>query len=73
LILACLAKDPAERPADAATIEQTLTLVVASEWSQARAKEWWDGHRTRISQRRSSIPVRGSETTLVPADDPLRL
>jgi serine/threonine-protein kinase len=73
LILACLAKDPGERPASATLIEQTLSEVAASDWGQAQAKEWWDGQRSRISARRSSIPIRGSETTLVPADDLSRI
>jgi eukaryotic-like serine/threonine-protein kinase len=70
LILACLAKDPNERPASASEIEQILSDVATSDWGQVRAKEWWEAQRPRISLKRGSVnPVRGSETTLVPADD----
>jgi hypothetical protein len=73
LILSCLAKDPDQRPASAGEIEQILSTVAASDWGQVQAKEWWEAQRPRISQKRSSVtPVRGSETTLVPADDLLR-
>jgi serine/threonine-protein kinase len=73
LILACLTKEPSERPASASLIEQTLSEVAASDWGQAQAKDWWEGQRSRITQKRNSAaPVRGSETTLVPADDLLR-
>jgi serine/threonine-protein kinase len=73
LILACLAKDPGERPASASEIEQILSDVATNRWGQAQAKDWWEEQRVRISQKRSSVsPVRGSETTLVPADDLLR-
>ncbi|MET0409945.1 MAG: serine/threonine-protein kinase [Polyangiaceae bacterium] len=73
LILSCLAKDPNERPASASEIEQILSTVAASDWGQVQAKEWWDSQRARITLKRSSVNmVRGSETTLVPADDLLR-
>ena len=42
LILRCLAKNPDERPRDAATLRrELLACSVASTWTQERASEWW--------------------------------
>ena len=47
LILACLAKDPDERPASAEELAQRLAAIgFEHEWDQARARGWWDLHRT---------------------------
>ncbi len=47
LILACLAKDPDERPASAEELAQRLAAIgFDREWDQARAKGWWNLHRT---------------------------
>jgi hypothetical protein len=42
LILSCLAKAPGERPADAATLADALTLAGADDWTQSDAKQWWE-------------------------------
>jgi serine/threonine-protein kinase len=42
LILRCLSKDPADRPADAAELAKLLAgLRVAMPWTELRAQEWW--------------------------------
>jgi len=42
LLLACLAKDPKDRPADAGTLRRRLEQVPLSErWDQDRAALWW--------------------------------
>jgi len=47
LILACLAKDPADRPQTAEELSARLGEVPASGgWSRARSREWWDLHMT---------------------------
>jgi serine/threonine-protein kinase len=44
-ILACLAKDPAERPASAEELAAALGGIGFSEpWTSARAAEWWQTH-----------------------------
>ena len=45
LVLACLAKDPAERPQSARELSLRLAEVEgASAWTQERAREWWATH-----------------------------
>lgn len=43
LVLRCLAKDPAERPSDAAELARALRQIrLAHPWTEARAHEWWN-------------------------------
>jgi serine/threonine protein kinase len=45
-ILACLAKNPADRPATAGVLSQQLGAVVTSErWTEEAAQAWWKSHR----------------------------
>jgi serine/threonine protein kinase len=46
LVLECLAKDPADRPASAAELSRRLGSAVAGEpWDQERAARWWQTHK----------------------------
>ena len=46
LVLECLEKDPANRPATADILAEGLTaLGIASQWTPARMRAWWDEHR----------------------------
>ncbi len=53
IVLACLAKEPADRPATADELADRLARVrAARDWTPERARAWWDTHRpatTRIS------------------------
>jgi serine/threonine protein kinase len=50
LVMACLEKDPDNRPQDA---EQLLAMVrrcrVADPWDGDRAKEWWESHLLELT------------------------
>jgi serine/threonine protein kinase len=53
LILQCLAKDPAERPASAVDLASRLAGTVPLDaWTADAAHAWWDQHR--INERKSS-------------------
>jgi serine/threonine-protein kinase len=41
LVLACLAKEPADRPANAATLAERLAMVVVEPWDEEQARQWW--------------------------------
>ncbi len=44
VVMACLAKDPADRPRDVDELSERLARCLESEpWSTADAKAWWDG------------------------------
>jgi serine/threonine-protein kinase len=45
LVLACLAKEPSERPQSARELLQRLSAIEGmSAWSEDRAREWWETH-----------------------------
>lgn len=45
ILLTCLEKDPARRPADAHALRQALEgLTVPEPWSEGQARDWWDRH-----------------------------
>ncbi|HJL14205.1 MAG TPA: serine/threonine-protein kinase [Sandaracinaceae bacterium LLY-WYZ-13_1] len=62
LVLACLAKDPADRPSDASAVERALRDTrLAERWTEADAAAWW------ASVRSSKAPAPALSPTL-PAD-----
>jgi eukaryotic-like serine/threonine-protein kinase len=49
LLLACLAKKPEGRPASAHVLRERLRACAgAGSWTNARAAEWWAGHRHQL-------------------------
>jgi serine/threonine protein kinase len=56
LILECLEKDPAKRPASAAALQTRLhALAFATPWTAVRAERWWSVHAPASSSE--SRPV----------------
>jgi serine/threonine-protein kinase len=54
LILACLAKDPAARPASASELGDRLAATIPpSAWTRQMAHQWWELHDPRL--RRSTL------------------
>jgi serine/threonine-protein kinase len=54
LVLACLAKDPAERPQTARALAQRLAAIAMPEtWTDTQARDWWQTHLPAASPRRS--------------------
>jgi serine/threonine-protein kinase len=50
MILACLAKDPAERPANVREIIRVMeALQEEQEWKQEQAQRWWSENSDRIA------------------------
>ncbi len=60
LIMRCLKKDPAERPADAAELATLLGRCrIAMPWTEARAHDWWTLHRE------SEVPIENRTGTIM--------
>ena len=57
LVLACLAKDPDDRPQSADELgAQLAALPLAEQWTPERAREWWDRERPATAAVRSRPP-----------------
>jgi eukaryotic-like serine/threonine-protein kinase len=66
LILACLAKQPASRPASAEALERSLEEIDAEPWSQEDARAWWRSN-LQSSMGPSSVVFSTVRTTEVAA------
>src|SRR5262249_10608366 len=64
LLLRCLAKKPADRPANAAELLRALEACVLTEkWTSAAAAAWWQNHQhARPSGSAELEPTRISDT-----------
>ncbi len=69
IILECLAKDPADRPADAMKLYHRLADCPAPEpWSRTRAERWWRLHLPELLAE-AELPGWGQEEETTPGGD----
>ena len=58
LVMQCLVKDPARRPASAQVMSERLAAVpLTSVWTAERAEQWWAMHRPRPQDARPAADV----------------
>jgi len=64
IVLACLAKDPADRPGSAVELGEMLAglAVTLPAWTQQRAEQWWRTHLPDLH----AAPVAGRLDTSAP-------
>ncbi len=63
VLLACLKKAPAERPADAAALRKRLKACQGlGSWEPEDAQAWWDRHGEPIRTRRLVHDISGAQT-----------
>jgi serine/threonine-protein kinase len=64
IIMSCLAKQPANRPASAEALELQLAAIESEHWSQQEARAWWDTNM-RSSGRASPVVFSPPRTTRI--------
>jgi len=65
VLLACLAKDPSERPQSASELLDRLhACASAGEWGDAEARAWWSDHDEALGARRREEAASASAVTV---------
>jgi tRNA A-37 threonylcarbamoyl transferase component Bud32 len=57
LVLACLAKKPADRPRSAAALARSLQAVAIEPWGEEQAMLWWQQHRDGAAKAPERAPL----------------
>ena len=64
IVLRCLAKEPSDRPVDAAALLQELDRVVlASRWAESDAASWWANQTSVFPTENQTIPQTADQFT----------
>jgi hypothetical protein len=65
VVLSCLAKDPDDRPRDAATLARQLTeLSVAYPWTTGDARAWWEKRGATFAGRPADVRPRATAVSM---------
>lgn len=66
VVMRCLAKKPAERPATALELRELLEACKeeVGEWTASQARAWWARHEDGVREKRHDFDVSGSAPTL---------
>lgn len=66
VLLACLAKRPADRPPSAHVLRERLRACAgAARWTNARASQWWAAHRHRLRSSGARPSAAGSSAPVL--------
>lgn len=60
LVLACLAKNPDDRPQSAAALSRSLAAIEHEPWDEEQAREWW---QVNLPVSRGATAVRRLDLT----------
>ncbi|HKE17972.1 MAG TPA: hypothetical protein VKB80_24015, partial [Kofleriaceae bacterium] len=64
LVHACLAKEPADRPATMGELRAALTALPIERWSEAAAATWWRERAGAVAGRGQGAPAERSPATV---------
>ncbi len=64
LIMTCLEKDQAQRPASGQELADALDRLAVARWTRADAEAWWDAFGGQIEQRSEPLTASPTEQTV---------